>query len=616
MIELPALAGLWIMFGSMLTLGAASQLGRAIVKSDWEYLNLMCGFWLLAFSVALLALADWAKPEVVFILVFSLNIWGARHLAQMFQTLKVDVKTLNVQLRKHGPTLQWFFVLVALLLMVRLARSFFPVLNWDSLNQHLPLLMERVNSGTLDPLFSVSTDRRTLWGGVLLKWVPMVLDSCGRTLILTHVVMVALGLVSFLKLGLTCGRGWQCLIAVLMFMACPDLWVYILMAGDEAWFLCFGIVWVSHYLFGHHLKCSAREVFCLMVMVALMLTVKMTAVFFVLPIICTGLVQFRKSLKVFLGAAVVSLILIVLLIGKTYNDHGMIYPLQRWSDLLSLESPPKLYQPEEIKLGREALGLVDHHDNHRAGSQPWIMFRENLSRSSSWPIGPYWFWALLALPWLIKNKKLFARNQLGLMLTIALALTLSMSSWSFSPQAITRYLLPVWFWLSVFLAQAICSSIEKNNVAYRAIKVSLFLLISYSLFIESKVLLGRLHSHSSIWNPISYWKEVCPDGPLLSHWDTLKSDQDRAFYAGSASVLMSNQGHWLAQVGNEVGWRAPGKLKSFLTRENLKWWIVASSAIKIDPIYQALSHEAVTLGLLEKVATLPSGVIYRVKDDF
>jgi hypothetical protein len=219
---------------------------------------------------------------------------------------------------------------------------------------------------------------------------------------------------------------------------------------------------------------------------------------------------------------------------------------------------------------------------------------------------------VLALPSLLFPKKYFSRRTFGLIFVVALTLLLSMISWSFSPQAITRYLLPVWFWMAVCCSKAL-SSVIKESVVFRSIKLSLLILLSYSFFIESKVLFGRLNPQSSIWTPVTYWKNTCPDGPLLVHWNKIKHQNDRVFYAGSAGVLMAGEGHWLAQAGNEVGWRAPEKLKKFLSREKLRWWIIARSAIRVDPVYQALSDEAERLGLIEKVIELDSGLIYRVK---
>ena len=46
------------------------------------------------------------------------------------------------------------------LILIRLIQASTPSVNWDSLNQHLPQLYERLTRGDLSPLYELPTDRR------------------------------------------------------------------------------------------------------------------------------------------------------------------------------------------------------------------------------------------------------------------------------------------------------------------------------------------------------------------------------------------------------------------------------------------------------------------------
>lgn len=623
----PALAGVGLLSSALLCLGACYALGRWVLPRTWSILQFLVGAWLWALWSAVLAGMGVLSPDVL-----KISVWVITSIfciAVIIGVIRDPGRSMRYvadfcRWKERTPSMLLRFGLALLLglVCVRCLRAMGPVINWDSLNMHLPMLLERLNLGTLDPMYWVATDRRVLEGGIHLKMMFMAFDGDGRVLTLCHVLMCIWGLLSLAvnvseksKFGVHYGLGlW-------LFFIASDLWVYVLMSGDEPWFLMASILWLGLYVSAQ--TCSKREVMAAMMVLGLSLSIKITAVFFLWPIFLLSVLRFKTQRKVMLLGVLGSLAVVMLIWSKTLGDYGMMYPFQRWSDLLADgESVPKVFSGHEVVLERQALGLADHRDNHGVGSAPWSMFLSNLMRSPTWPIGPYGLWLVLVLlsyafcksPRELVKKLCGCSTPIALLAATLAAVGIGMSVWSFSSQAISRYLLPVWLWWSVASGALIWEFCRERPIWRRNLIVSVLLLSSFGLLLELKVLAGRM-SDSNYWSPQRYWRQHRQDAQMIDRYRTLRAElgekSGRAIYYGGLSVLMVGERAHLAQVGNEVGWRSPDQLLKFLQREGIEWWLLGDSAQQLDQVYQKLTDVAVEKGWITLVDVQEDGKIYR-----
>jgi hypothetical protein len=591
--------------GAVACLAASDVLGRIIIKSSASVLGLAMGWCMLALWATTLASVNMLKPWLLVLSVLS--ICGYGFLSGRL-TCRVNLRAITTEFRSSP--WKWCFLLSALLMAVRMARGLLPIENWDSVNHHLPLLLERLYAGHLEPLFNVATDRRTPLGGVMLKCYPMAFDSSGRALVVMHIGLVGLVFYRVYKaMAVWHPEGKRVFVlSILMLMPLSDLWVYIGMAGDEPWFLMLAMVWVELFLWPKP-QLSVMRIMLSTALLIMGLCIKATAVFFLVPAALAGAIFFWRQWKGLVLGLCLGMGCVIMCHSWSLRHYGMIYPLQRWSNLLETQEPVHLFTAKEVSVGRQSLGLSDHRDNHGALDAPAAKWWDNLSRAHQWPLGPYGLW-LCCLIWTgIKLKRSPLMTMAGLFLgSCALGLSFAMASWSFSTQAITRYLLPLWIWGLLGL-----SMVFAQKTAYILwIRRLIFLLLLSATFLESKVLWFKAQA-SFLDNAQVAWEKRLLDGPLLKRFRELNVLQEKTFYMGCSAVLLAGEGNWLAQVGNEVGWREPEQLAKFLKQNQISWWVLANSAEKYDAVYGKLTEEAERLGLLDLVEADPLGKIYRVK---
>jgi hypothetical protein len=577
---------------------------------------------MLAYWIGFLASMGWAKPRwiqgqllLLFLgtLIFSLKTGKCRPLELCDSVWKLIWS-------ERSPLERFCVVLMSILLLIRLWRCVTPVMNWDSFNYHLPLLWERTQAGNLELLRGMSVDYRTMWGGVLLKWPAAVMDPFGRVLVMYHFL---LGVISLCCIASHVAKRCSVLVslvAVASFFALSDLWVYVMMAGDEPWFLCFGALWMIWFLRREELELSRTEEVTMMFCILGMISIKMTAVFLLVPMGISVLWDYVHRPKILILGVVLSVCLFAPLLAHKHQQVGFTYPIKRWVNLLSFDDElPRLMNSKYIAQARRSLGLMDHRDNKDAGDGALGNLVENASRVGSWPIGPQVIWLMLFMCFYPSRLGSLGRQRMGTLLCLSfLAILVAACLWSFSPQARCRYLLPVWMWIAVGVVLVISRVVEVDlgssvvRKGMRAMVYSVIFMLMFATLMEGKLLKDRL-SLQSIWEPRLHWLKALPDGSLIGTWEHLKDENERAFYMGSSSILMAGKGHILAQAGNEVGWRSPEDLPNYLKSNNVVWWILARSAERVDGIYRALTKRALTEGWLVLEHQGQAGEIYRVE---
>ena len=181
---------------------------------------------------------------------------------------------------------------------------------------------------------------------------------------------------------------------------------------------------------------------------------KLTSLFFVpLLALVYFVVQFKcQTHWLKLAGVVLALCIGLAPYAKLYHDYRMVYPLQRWTNLLEFgPKQPNVFSFEEIKKEREKFGLSDHRDNQKVASSFVSKWSQNWLKLLYVPLGPFCIWVMiLCLCMAFKKKEKwvsrgFVSKPFWLFFLIPMvSLQLSMLAWSFSPQAFTRYLLPMW----------------------------------------------------------------------------------------------------------------------------------------------------------------------------
>ena len=540
------------------------------------------------------------------------KLWHGRFGITNYRTWRANLNQFLEKLAQQiSPLWKGCAIVALLLVIVRCLRGFLPLENWDSVNQHLPILIERLQLGQLEPMLNVATDRRIFLGGLFLKGYPMAFNLSGRALVLTHLGLVLMGIwrcAQQLKVWMPERKDLPQL-WIFMCLALSNLWIYIGMAGDEPWFFLLALVWIEMLIRPKAYRTN-RYLALLASLQMMALSIKATAVFFLCPLGIVGLFLYRRQWKGLIFGSLLGMVVFAATANWCTNNYNMIYPLQRWSNLLATQTPTPMFSSQEVAKARVTLGLADHRDNHGALDAPLAKIFDNLSRWPQLPLGPFWLWAGILLlgsrSWSWRSQE--SRTAMVLLGMTLLGLGFAMASWSFSSQALTRYLLPLWAWLIMSLAM-LCAQHPHYSHWLRRM---LLLLLLFALLLEAKALVG-LAKASPWWDARATWEQKLVDGPLLKRWRQLNVQGEKTFYLGGASVLLAGQGHWLAQIGNEVGWRDPEDLAEFLRKTQIKWWVLANSAERFDPIYAVLTQKAVMGGWLSLVEECPSGKIYRVK---
>jgi hypothetical protein len=530
----------------------------------------------------------------------------------MFVALEVSGRTFSFKenIRKFGRLSIFWLLIVAVLIALRLARASIPVINWDSLNHHLPLLMERLNVASWGPLWDVPTDRRTPLLGVILKLPIFAVDVYGRSLGLYHNLLGLL--VSWRLLKVIKHRfemsDQHCFWLGVLWLSLTDIWWYMGLMGDEPWLLLISAVWIEHLLRAQY---TNRSWALLVALMGLGLCIKMTALFFLCPVFLMGLWEGRRHKKGLLWGLLCALLINMSVHAFTWLPYGMVYPVQRWSDLLAQASPAKVFDGAEIKSRRAAMGLPDHQDNHGAASSALAMLNSNLYRSGKWGTGVLLYWSMMLGAWIMFIKRykqdpfwfrLWAQLTLGLLITMCL--------WSFSPQAMTRYNMPLWLWAWVLCANLMSL---KSVIVSWAFKGICSCTLCLSLALEAKALVLKM-GQAHLLAPMDYWEKHLVDGGLVSVFESVAGPGERAFYAGSSSLLWAGKGHVLAQVGNEVGWRDIDRMPHFLHSKGIRWLVISNVARSYDPVIAQLLDQLRREGCIEKEHQLKGGAIYRVYD--
>jgi len=584
---------------ALLQLGSLAGKGASLLE------RLATG-WLLSMALAYVAMGTGRSGSKVLVaLACLLALWWLMTRIKEIHWAGLRLPRFKTRNLSRGETALWTLALA--LAAVRLGLALLPLNNWDSLNHHLPLLLSRLTEGGWSPMPWVATERRTPLFSILPKLWATALDPTGRALVVQHLLLgisLLWGLARLIRSRFP-DLFWA--MPLLMIWSLSDIWRHLLTAGDEIWMV---LGTVSFVALCWERVGSRRQGFIAVAVLVAGMGIKATAIFYVLPFGLAGFFFLRGGLlRRCLGVAF-GVILAGIAMGPNLWNYNMAYPFNRWSDLLSTEAPEVL-SSQEVKVQRASLGLADHRDNLSPGSKALVNLKNNLEQFPRLALGPYLIWALLGMILLGKG---WARNwpqgSASTLTLSMLAVFLAMLAWNFSPQALYRYLLPVW-WVFLLSLGVILAGTKAFAPKWLGLGVGLMLL--FALGLEGRELIRRSQQPHPL-SPQRHWLATAHDGPLIDTWLKQKSESDRAFYIGSLSLMMVDQErHWLAQLGNETGWRRPEDLKSFLAREGIDWWIFSFDADRLDPVYRKLTERLKTEGVLERVSALESGEIYRVK---
>ena len=578
------------------------QLGTLILRGGNLIERLALG-WLAAMLLSFLVMGIGENGGVVLVILgWVLAVWWFRNQLRVLR--EGGWERLKLKCIKADKGMGFLWALAFSLVLVRLVFALLPLNNWDSLNHHLPLLLSRLQEGGWEPMFWVSTERRTPLFSMLPKLWAISLDPTGRALVVQH---LCLGIAILLGMGEVIRKRWPSLIwalPLMMIWSLSDVWRHIISAGDEVWLILGAMAFLTLLWKEEHKNSKPVLLGC-----ALMasLGIKATAIFFLIPFGLAWLILTRHQPKKIMVGLALGLGLVTMAMSFNLWHYSLAYPANRWSDLLAKPSP-KVMTVEEVKEQRFAMGLDHHRDNQRPGSKGLSSLMNNVSRLPSLALGPYLIWLMVCFV-LMGGWKARLWNREGLALGMALlAVFLGMISWNFSPQAMFRYFLPMW-WV-ILLAVGI---LIQKMMSRRWVGVGVGLVMFFALSLEGRELVKGFRGDLA-WSPEAQWLKRNHDGPLISAWREESKEKGRAFYIGSLSVLMvDDEKHWLAQIGNEVGWRQPDDVKDFLKREKIIWWILSRQADQLDPLYRKLTEGLVDEGVLESVKTVESGVIYRTE---
>jgi hypothetical protein len=350
-------------------------------------------------------------------------------------------------------------------------------------------------------------------------------------------------------------------------------------------------------------------------------SIKLTAFFFIPFIACVYLVRNYRGIKPIMILACSACFFIFALTPyfKQKHDHHMIYPLQRWTNLMEFgPNTPEVFNFDLIKKKRMALGIENHRDNQKVSSHPFSKWVANFKKLIYLPLGPYFYWGILMLLFGLIVKIKFSQQKhfhfisLGLAaFIVTVCLNLAMFAWDFSSQALTRYLLPLWCIYAITLG-IFFYEFSKAYKITKFLKFTLLLCLLFPLSLESKQVIQTLQK-KPFQNSRDYWLEHSSDGSLIKAWQQLTQNQEPStFYMGNASILFMQPQHHVAQVGNEVGWREPNDFLKHLTNKNFEYFVYSYSAEKIDPMYRLLKEHCIKSGRLSLIVSNSTGEIYQI----
>lgn len=538
------------------------------------------------------------------------------------KTIYLGVRQLSISsietFRSSSALERLIFILIIALLTLRAFQAFAPSTNWDSLNQHLPLLSARLEQQNLDPVYQLPTDRRTPISGILLKIPIYCFGQDGRSISLTFFGIYLIVIFQIWTLLFRLCSRLSALIAVCCFVSWTDVAIYFKHLGDEAFFCLFVTAITASLL----LKLNSHKAhFLVSITMGICCSIKLTALFFIPFLACVYLYRYFRDLKpsIILGSLLCFFIFALAPYLKQKHEHHMIYPLQRWTNLMEFgPQVPKVYDFKTIQSKRAEHGLNNHRDNQKVSSHPFSKWLSNFYHLKYLPLGPYFLWAILMLIFSIFQKVPFSEQKRFNFSTLFISalivftcLNLAMIAWDFSPQAITRYLMPLWciyaIVLGIFFFEFGKSlKIEKN------LKFLFLLCLLFSFSLESKQGWQTLKKNP-FQNTHAYWLDHCADAKLIEAWKNITQEQQAStFYMGNSSILFMQPQHQVAQVGNEVGWREPKAFLQYLTDHEFKYFVYSFSAETIDPMYRVIKDYCANSKKLALVNSNSNGEIYQI----
>jgi len=495
------------------------------------------------------------------------------------------------------------------LIMLRCFRCLLPNLNWDTLNNHLLLLSERLKMGSLNAIPWVPTDRRVPLGGSLYKLIPLTFNESGRLIVFNNFIFYC---ICILSLGQKLKKIFDVkamLFGLAIFISIPELFIHINNAGDEAMMSLIIIYIILTAIFKSNF--SKSDLFYCFLAIGLLLSIKPTALFWTPFLFLLLIFRGRNHKKNLLFSALMFSLFVLLIYYREYSNYKMVYPFTRWSDLLLEPPESRIYNSTRITQERHELGMEDDFNNKKIHQNIIGKFIQNIATFLKLPLGPFIPWLFILL-WPYKFLKLSSSKKVYVMLLVAtFSLLMSFCAWQFTAPALYRYHLPTWYLLLFAVVILLYIRLIHWNLLKIAI-VAIQLLLIFNIALEIKV--GILpYKQSILSHSYTFWERHASEGRFVAfiHKEYSQKPQN-FFYIGNACFLLRGDFNWYAQIGNEVGWRNAQRIAIFIKEKNIKYWARSFNSDKIDPIYSRLTQYL----LDEKVITLdkksPYGNIYKV----
>ncbi len=497
--------------------------------------------------------------------------------------------------------------------MMRLFRCLLPALGWDALGYHLTLADAYLTRGALDPPpWYFPADRRVSPAGVLLKAWLMAFDSEGRVVTVMNGALHAVLIAEIASLAALLLPLRLALLVAAAYAALPEAAVHAAGAGDEMLLSLILLAGLRRVLKPATLLVSKRMAPLLGLLLGFALAIKMTTVFWMLPLV--PLLLWRQRRRPLRGLLFLALLALVAggYHGHSYSRYGAVFPFERHANLLYSGQPgqPRVLAGEEIRAERKTLGLerdfneVDILDNWR--SRTW----SNLRALPRVPAGPFLLWLLPFFFLRPASPRSWRRAALAGLGFAAFVLLASAAAWHFTPPAFFRYHLPTW---AVLVAAAMVGVAgwchQRGWESTLVLPLSALLMVAF--FLEGRQI-AALTLDRPVLDPARYRQRYVADGPLALRLTALKKPGEAVFYIGPASFLFRGPRVFPAQLGNEAGWRRISDIESFLVQEHIQWWVTSAACSKLDPAYEALTDYFLQHGWLSLVEKLPAGQIFRV----
>ena len=406
-----------------------SKAGIALkTASGWFFIYLIC---------CGLAFVSGLRQHCLIIIFTSLFFLFSR---TIFRGLLNLISTSLEIFRSSTLIERLIFVSILVLLSLRAFQATTPTINWDGLNQHLPLLSARLEQGDWNPIFEIPTDRRTPMSGVLLKISAYSFGLDGRALSLTYLGIYIIILCQLWKLLYTLCSKTAALFCCACFASWTDIAVYFRHLGDEPLFCLFISSVITSIFIKPKVSYAIQINFALL---GLAFSIKLTTLFFV-PFI--GLIYLARTYKsyptktLFISLGI-GLFFALLTYTKQHHDYNMIYPLQRWTNLLEFgPNTPEVLSFETVREKRLDYGIIDHRDNKSVTKDYLSKWFNNSKKLIYLPLGPYTYWIPLLIIFSLFGKVTFSEQKhLHLIsfticfVIVLVCLNLTMSAWDFSP---------------------------------------------------------------------------------------------------------------------------------------------------------------------------------------